>query len=411
MASYRWKGRAALVARVSTVQITAYDAATTYKLTRNLKVVSCIAAGSVNATATALAAAWEASDEPEFTEITASAATDTVTLTNDTEGVDWGTITPSVSGGTGTIGSLTSVTANSGPSDVGIAANYDGNAVPAGSDTLKLDNSEVPLLYSLDQSGAGTLTLLQIDQSFTADVGLPEVNESGTAEYLEDRQRYYKIRASSVIVGRGPGSGSGRILLDQDSVQTAVVIEGTGSPSDADLEACLWKGTHASNAMTVKGSSSVGIAVYGGEVATLLTLTVMDDATVRVGAGVTLGTVTVYGGTVDIYCAVATAIVMYGGTVRVHGTGAVALAQVYGGTLVYSTTGTLGGACLVGENGLIDFSQDPRAKTVTNAIDVYGPNCVNDPDKVVATLVIDWNGTTPLESLGTNIRLTRGATA
>lgn len=411
MASYRWKGRALLRARVATVQITGYDAATTYSLTRNAKTVSVLAAGSVNATAAALAAAWEASTEPELVEITASSATDTVTMTNDTAGVEWGTITPAVSGGAGTIGALTTTTANSGPADVSIAANYDGNAVPAGGDTLKIDNSDRPLLYSLDQSGAGTLTLLQIDQSMEGDVGLAELNKEAD-EYLEDRQRYYKIRATTVIVGRGPGGGAGRILLDQDSVQTSVLVEGSGSPEDRDLEAVLWKGTHASNVMVVRGDASVGVAVYGGEVATLATLTVHDNATVRIGAGVTLAAVVVYGGEVTINCAVTTSIVMYGGTVRVNGTGAVALAQVWGGTLFYNTTGTLGGATVVGENGRIDFSEDPRAKTVTNPIDAFCNNPVNDPDKLVSGLVIDYNGlATPIPELGVNLRLTRGATA
>lgn len=73
MATRTWLGTAAAVAQVSTVQVTAYDAATTYKLTVNGNVISTIAAGSVNATATALAAAWNLSTVPEFTGVTASA--------------------------------------------------------------------------------------------------------------------------------------------------------------------------------------------------------------------------------------------------------------------------------------------------------------------------------------------------
>ena len=81
MATNRFLGRAKARANVITVQVTAYDAATTYSLTVNGKSVTTIAAGSVNATATALAAAWNAATEAEFAEQTASANTDTVTLT------------------------------------------------------------------------------------------------------------------------------------------------------------------------------------------------------------------------------------------------------------------------------------------------------------------------------------------
>lgn len=408
MATIRWKGKAVTTAKTMTVQITGGDATTTYKLTLNGKVVSYTGNATVATIATGLAAAWEASTEPEFSEIAASAATDTVTLTMNTAGVEF-TATSSVSGGAGTIGAATVATANSGPNDATVTTNWDGDT-PNGSDDVYLDNSEISLKYNLDQSAAGTQTLLQIDASFTGDVGLPENNQDGTS-YLEYREQYYKINATSVIVGRGPGQGSGRIKINGGSVQSAVLVESTGTGSDQDIEALLWKGTHASNTLTVKGNSQVGVAVYSGEAATIATLTVDGQAQVRIGAGVTLGTVVVYGGTVVINCAVATSITMYGGDVTINGTGACASAVVYGGALHYNTTGTLGGAPIVGETGQIDFSGDPRAKTVTNPIDVANPNGVNDPQKVVAALVVDWNNTTPFEGLGRNIRLTRGTPA
>ncbi len=304
--------------------------------------------------------------------------------------------------------------ANSGPSDWDVAATWSTGAVPINADTVYFSNNTTPMKYSLDQSaGPITLAALQVDQSYEADLGLPEFNEDGDP-YAEDRPQYLKLGSTSLIVGRGPGQGSGRLKIDNSTIQAAIVVENTGSPAESNIEAFLWKGTHASNSMSVGGNASVGIAVYLGELATLLTLTVKDSATVRVGAGCTLGTLTVYGGTVVVNGAVGTAIVMYGGTVTVNGAGAVALAQVWGGTLIYNTTGTLGGAPLVGDGALIDFSQDPRAKAVTNAIDCFGSGSVNDPNKVVnggGNLIIDYNGTTPIGNLGTNIRITRAATA
>jgi hypothetical protein len=87
---------------------------------------------------------------------------------------------------------------------------------------------------------------------------------------------------------------------------------------------------------------------------------------------------------------------------------------VRGGRCVYNSTGTLGGAPVVSGTGHLDFSQDLRAKTVTNPIDVYGPDAkVSDPTKVVGTLVVDLDETSNSSNIdiGTNIRLTRGAVA
>ncbi len=411
MSTIRFKGNAKLTAAVQHAQVTAYDAATTYTVTRNGKSITSIAAGSATNVAAALVTAWNASTEPEFAEYTASNSTDTLILTQDTAGNEFGPVTTAESGGTGTIDDFTVVTANSGPSDFDVPATWSGGVVPANSDTVYLSNNTVPMKFSLDQSsGPTTLAVLQVDQSNEADIGLPEVNEDGEP-YAEDRPQYLKLGATSLVIGRGPGQGSGRLKIDNSTLQTAIVVENTGSPAESNLEAFLWKGTHASNTMVVGGNASVGVGVFLGDAATLATLTVKDAATVRVGQGVTLAAVVVYGGTVVINCAVSTSIVMYGGTVTVNGTGAVALAQVWGGTLIYNSTGTLGGAPVVGDGALLDFSQDPRAKTVTNAIDVYGTGTVNDPNKVVATLVIDYNGTTPLPNLGTNFRITRAATA
>ncbi len=127
------------------------------------------------------------------------------------------------------------------------------------------------------------------------------------------------------------------------------------------------------------------------------------------GAGCTIGTVVVYGGTLTIDCAVVTSLTIYGGTVTVRGTGAVAQLYVYGGTCIYNTTGTLGGNTKVGETGLLDFSQDPRTKTVTNPVLANNINPVNDPSKVVSSLAISYRGISPGSGWGTDCTLTRTA--
>jgi hypothetical protein len=123
-----WKGKAPAVAQVSTVQVTGYDASTSYRLTVGGIVIAVNGTTDANGTAAALAAAWNASTHPYCTGVTASSNTSTVTLTADTAGVPF-VVTSSVSGGTGTIGSVTLGTASAGPNDFTTAANWE-NGVP-----------------------------------------------------------------------------------------------------------------------------------------------------------------------------------------------------------------------------------------------------------------------------------------
>jgi hypothetical protein len=93
----------------------------------------------------------------------------------------------------------------------------------------------------------------------------------------------------------------------------------------------------------------------------------------------------------------------------VLGTGGITTLTADGGSIVYNSTGTLGTA-IVSENGALDFSHDPRPKTVTNPVQLYGDNAtLNDPDQVVGSLVVDMEQSNNLTNiaLGTNIKLTR----
>lgn len=378
MANVRWKGGAAAVTQVATVQVTAYDAATTYKLTVNGKVVSVIAQGSVNATAAGLVTAWNASTEPEFAEVTASSSTDTVTLTADTAGVPF-TATSSVSGGAGTIGAVTTTTSATGPYHWDNAVNWDTGAVPVNGDTVWIEHSVVSILYGLAQS-AVTLTALNIAASWTGELGLAELNTSGSTAYLEYRSRYLAIGATTITIGDGPGQGSGRIQLNVGSVQCTLHVHGSGSGAETDLEPILWKGTHVSNVVNVT-KGSVGIAVYGGESATVATLTVgyqsspTSDSAVRLGAGVTLATLSQSGGTVLLQAGLTT-VSKTGGSLTIDA-GSVTTLTDDGGSTVYKGTGTIT-TLNVGHEASVDFGQDMRGRTVTST-NIYRGAAVNDP--------------------------------
>ena len=377
MATMRWKGAAQAVAQVTTVAITAYDATTTYKLTINGKTVSTSAAGSANATAAALVTAWNASTEPELAEVTASGSTSPLTLTGDTAGIPF-TVTSAVSGGTGTIGSPSTTTSATGPNHFDNADNWTGGSVPTTGDSVYIEQSSVSIKYGLAQSGV-TLALLSITSSFTGDIGLPALNQTGSSNYQEYRATYLAIGATALNIGDGPGQGSGRLKIDLGSVQSTVNIRNTSSGSETNLEAVQLKGTHASNVVNVT-KGSVAIAGYGGDVSTVATLTVgfvsspSTDSRVRCGAGVTLTTLQMSGGEVELNSGLTT-VTMTTGTLTLNA-GNVTTLTADGGTVYYAGTGTITTANL--SEATLDFSRDMRGRTVTNS-NLYRGAGWNDP--------------------------------
>jgi len=354
---------------------------------------------------------------PEFAEITASAASPVVTLTHKTAGVPFTVAVTKTTAGSGDIVAATA-TAATGPNHWDDATNWDGGTVPANGDSAYLASSKVPVKYGLAQT-AVTLALLQADMSYETDIGLPPVNEGGD-EYIEYRPRKLAIKATALVLGRGDGSG-GQWRLDNSTAQTTAIIENSGNSSEDNLPAIQWVGTHASNALTVRGQASFGAAVLPTEVATIATLTVEGEATVVTGLGVTLsGAVTVLGsGVLTAYSALAGSLTLRGaGVAVVNGTGAVAQLTAHDQSAVfYNSTGTLGGATVLNGDSVLSFDGDPRPKTVSSAIDIFGSPraAVLDGFKVVnsgGSLILDWNGVAPdVSGIGTDCRITRAATA
>jgi hypothetical protein len=379
MATLRWKGAAQAISQVSTLTVGGTAAAgQVYSVTINGKTVSYTAiGGDTNTTiAAALQALLAASTAPaEFAEVTWTAAAAIITGTMTTAGVPF--TNTSAATGTGALVTATA-TANSGPNNWDVAANWSTGAVPITGDTVWIEDSATPIKYGLNQS-AVTVAVLNLPASFTADVGLPETNTGGSASYLEYRPQYLQIGATTLNIGDGPGQGSSRLKIDTGAVATTINVRQTAAGAEPNLEAFQWKGTNVANVVNVL-RGSVAIAGYGGDVATVATLTVGfvtsqgTDASVRCGAGCTLTNINQNGGTLETNSG-ATTILKGAGALTLN-SGNVTTLTDDNGTTVYKWTGTIATAN-VGSGATLDFSQDMRGRTVTT-LNLYEGSTLND---------------------------------
>jgi hypothetical protein len=145
-------------------------------------------------------------DVPEFAEATAAigATTSTVLVTMEDAGMPLGFSASRVTASTGAV-TVTNPTPAAGPQFWTGADNWD-NGVPADGDTVYLDNLAESIRYDLDHSDIEPAAVY-IDQSFTGDVGLPEVNEAGG--YHEYRSQYLSLGPAALVIGRGRGAAAG----------------------------------------------------------------------------------------------------------------------------------------------------------------------------------------------------------
>lgn len=207
---------------------------------------------------------------------------------------------------------------NSGPNDVAVPSNWSTGAIPVAADDIFLQGSSSSLLYSLSALAAVTPTSITIDATFTGQIGLPYSNPNG---YVEYRPRYLQFTGSSgnVIIGRGSGSGSGKIQLDFQGGNYTAFIWNTATSSETGVPALLLKGGSGATTLYVM-RGSVGVAVFAGETANLsgglnisYVTNVVGDATVTCGPGATLATINKSGGTLTVNSAVTT-LTQYAGT-------------------------------------------------------------------------------------------------
>lgn len=327
----------------------------------------------------------------EFVRITATVSGSVATLTADDYGVPFTLTTSESTAGDGTI-SESNATVATGPEFWDDADNWSGDTVPVDGDDIIFDRGATSLKYNLStgiQPASITIT-----QGFTGDIGLPQVNEDETQyPYDEYRGTYLTFAndtgtsSTSITIGEGAGTGSQRINLDlADCTSPTFNIRNSGERADNQVPTILLLADATDTVLNVQ-RGDVGMAFFGSETAHIATLRVgyitqqTDDSTVTLGSGVDIANaaLTISGGEVQIDSATGSGTIdMYGGELTIL-SGAHVDVEVYQSTLIYRSTGTLGGTtCKIGNEGVLDFRQDNQGRTVTN-LDIYAGSSVFDP--------------------------------
>ncbi|QDT30491.1 hypothetical protein Enr10x_58570 [Gimesia panareensis] len=381
-----------------------------------LESLSSIGIGNVNVTS----GAWPGTDiVVEF--IGAFAILDVELIEIDTSSLIMKTAetTKGVTAPTGTVATTvtpltqSTTTPNSGPNNWDVAANWDSNSVPASSDIAYISDSDIDILYGLDQS-AVTLAELHVESTFTGSIGLPRKNTDGTSSYSEYREQYLKIGATELFIGEKNGDGSDRIKINLGSVQTTALIVDSGDSPDGNTPPILLLGSHASNVINVN-RGFLGIAYYPTETATVATIRqafiddATDDTTVYCGAGTTLTNIIKSGGELTLNSNT-TSLEQTAGTTNIYD-GAHTVLNVLAGTLNYNSTGTLSAVNLSGD-AVLTFDQDRRPKDVTIINKFSDDSEIYDESGSIASPVIDLENCGDLSTLhmGKDFKLTFGAT-
>ena len=384
----RWLGQAVATYDIWTISLSGTVTSQTYTITINSKTVTFIAGGSdtVASVLAGLVANWNLSNAPpEFGELTPAVSGTTIVATANLAGNPC-TITVGTSGGaTFTIAHTQAAT---GPNDFTNALNWSGGVAPANGDTLVFDNGSASCKYNISSSLTG-ITLL-VNPGFSGNIGLSFINQNSNTTYNEYRTTALTLTGGTVTIN----APSLTLCSLAFGANTATVqITATGRRTSQYTPVVLITGGNGSSKLAIT-KGDVGVAFYQGQTATFPTIltsyqnSATSDVTLFCGSGCTLTTVTQDGGNVTTNSSVTTFTQGVGGGTATFVSGSVTTLYVEAGTAVWNSTGTLGTATVAGK-GLLDFSQDPNGKTVTNPILVYGDVAsVNDPWKVVNSGVL-----------------------
>jgi len=385
MAIY-WLGTATKTAQVADATFATYDVTTTRRITiGNTYIEAADSGGTLTAALTALAVLLNASTHPYFSTITWSSTATKIIGTADVAGVPF-VFLASVSGGTGTVSNtFTITTANSGPCDWSVAANWSGGAVPVDTDEVIIRDSDVNISWGLSQS-AVELAKLIIEQSYTGKIGLDWTQfiitaDGETAETTypktEYRTTYLTLQAATVCeIGQdtsaGSPTGSPRLNINLGTDPSTTTIFNTAATSAESGRPCVrLLCNDAATVVYVRSApGGVGIAMDApGETSTLAKVSVIDTSggsLVYVGRGVTITTFEQNGGNNILQAAgTITTVKVNGGTLVSEGDYTITTVTMLGGTFHSNNIKTGGNAITAAtlNDGTLDGLQSNEART------------------------------------------------
>ncbi|WP_397570666.1 hypothetical protein [Schlesneria sp. T3-172] len=405
MAIKRWLGNAAAIADVWTISLSGTVISQIYTVTINSKTVQYVADGAatVSTVLAGLRAALSAispSPPVEFTELTAATLPTvgpftSLTLTGNTPGKPH-TISVGTSGAASF--SITNTTPATGPNDFKNALNWSGGVAPANSDTLVFDNGSVACKYGLSTTLTGIV--VSVERGYSGQIGLPFINsDNSTTTYAEYRPTSLTLDGGTLICNSADIS---RCNLDFGSTDAVIRVLNSGVRADQGTPVVLITGGDSATELDVT-KGDVGVAFYQGTTAEIPSIksgfaaSPLSDASIIVGPGATLDVVEKNGGYFGSRSDVVTLSQgVAGGVVDLHDAVEVTTINCYAGTVNLNTTGTIGTINLYGKSTL-NADGDPRAKTITNPINVYAKDVtINDNQKSInsGTLTLATNGAT-----------------
>lgn len=375
---------------------------------------------------------------PELTDVTASVSGSTVTITGNTRGQPFsGTgFTDGLSfSETSTSGTLTHTNDGTGASVrptgknwFSNANNWDAATAPVNDDTIVFQNTDISLLYDLDQSSLLTLKI-EVDQSFEGTIGLPIFNNEATTPYKEWRDRYLKASWDTASgdnqIGGGLGAGSRLINIDMHTVAADFTIFQTGTPTDGQRAAVNLQGGSSAVVDVRRGSVSLGddAALGTTSIATLQVSTADDalqSAQVYITSEVTITTILKNGGLLEINSnsgkTITTLSTKGGNTLCVGNFIVTNLTMQGNAVVVWENLGAITNDPTLKGNAVWDLSTDIRTLTLTSTgIEVFSEDVrILDPHgRIPNGTDIDFNDIPVVVnniSLGENRKVTIAAT-
>jgi hypothetical protein len=310
----------------------------------------------------AMVAAAAAGTAP-WDEVTATEDNLKVTITADTAGVPFWVTTAIYDGSGGTAPTLTdaSSTAVAGPSIYQDANNWDTGIIPANTDTVRIPKTATGTIYGVDDSSV-LLTKF--------------IKEPGCTVAIGSLAHPLYIDSDDLEL-----AGTGVCYIQADNVGNDCLITQAGKtgtfPTSASLY--LWGATIAE--INVSVGADEYVALGPGNKAITATNIYHTSGNLTIGDNGTIATVKSSGGAFDCRSAITNLYAEGVGTARIHGNIATLLEARAGSTVKYLGIGTTT-TVNIKESGVVDTSEDLRARTFTNT-NIWAGGSLIDPFRTI----------------------------